>query len=163
MRSRYLLLAVIFGFAALLVFNFAKAQEKKKMNEQTLKNLSAAMHGEAFAYAKYMAYADHARKAGNNKLADLFESTAKTEHMEHFTEEAELAGLVGSDAENLKDSIKGESYETETMYREFAQQAKQAGDLQVAERFEEIRQDEAKHRDAFTSALADLKREGAGN
>lgn len=163
MRSRYLLLAVIFGFGALLVFNYAKAQEKKKMNEQTLKNLSAAMHGEAFAYAKYMAYADHARKAGNSKLADLFESTAKTEHMEHFTEEAELAGLVGSDAENLKDSIKGESYETETMYREFAQQAKQAGDLQAAERFEEIRQDEAKHRDAFTSALADLKKEGSGN
>lgn len=162
MRSRYLLLAIIFAVATLFVLNFSKGQEKKKMNEQTLKNLSTAMHGEAFAYAKYMAFADHARKAGNDKLADLFESTAKTEHLEHFTEEAELAGLASSDAENLNDAIKGESYETETMYREFAQQAKQIGDLQAAERFEEIRQDEAKHRDAFASALADLKKEGSG-
>ena len=157
MRSRYML-ASIFAVVGLFALNFLSQAQEKKMNEQTLKNLSTAMHGEAFAYVKYMAYADHARKAGNDKLADLFESTAKTEHMEHFTEEAELAGLVGSDADNLKDAIKGESYETETMYREFAQQAKKVGDQQAAERFEEIRQDEAKHRDAFSAALAELKK-----
>ena len=33
--------------------------------------------------------------------------TAKT----HFSEEAELAGLLGSDADNLKDAIQEESYE----------------------------------------------------
>ncbi|HEU4636491.1 MAG TPA: rubrerythrin family protein [Edaphobacter sp.] len=153
-----MLFASIIGFAALFVFNFSKAQEKRKLNQQTLKDLSTAMHGEAFAYAKYMAYADHARKSGNNKVVELFESTAKTEHMEHFAEEAELAGLVGTDAENLKDSIKGESYETETMYREFAQQAKARGDVEAAKRFEEIRQDEARHRDAFSAALAELKK-----
>lgn len=158
MRSKYLLFAIIFGFAALFVVSFSIAQEGKEMNEQTLKNLSTAMHGEAFAYAKYMAFADHARKTGNGKLAELFETTAKTEYMEHFTEEAELAGLIGTDAQNLKNAIDGESYETETMYREFAQQAKQMGDLKAAERFEEIRQDEAKHREAFSSALANLKK-----
>jgi rubrerythrin len=86
------------------------------------------MHGEAFAYAKYLLYAEHARKGGNQELADLFEKTANTERFEHFAEEAELAGLVGSDAENLRDAIKGESYEIDIMYLEFAGQAKAAGD-----------------------------------
>jgi rubrerythrin len=134
------------------------AKTDKKLSDQTLQKLSTAMHGEAFAYAKYMAFAQHARKMGNMELADLLETTAKTERLEHFAEEAKLAGLVRSDSDNLKDAIKGESYETETMYREFAQQAQQAGDHEAAQRFEEIRQDEAKHRDAFLAALNNLEK-----
>ncbi len=120
----------------------------------TADNLSTAMHGEAFAYAKYMLYAEHARKSGNKALADLFEASAKTERFEHFAEEARLAGLVGSDEANLKDAMQGESYEVDTMYREFAEKAQAAGDKTVAERFQEIRKDEMKHRDAFKAALA---------
>jgi rubrerythrin len=149
--------ATLIVAVTLLSVQLIIAESEKKMNEQTMKNLSTAMHGEAFAYAKYLLFAEHARKNGNTKVADLFESAAKTERFEHFSEEAELAGLVGSDSDNLKDAIKGESYETETMYREFAEQAKQAGDHQAAKRFEEIRLDEAKHRDAFNAALSDLK------
>jgi len=128
-----------------------------KMSPKTVENLSTAMHGEAFAYAKYLLFADHAKKNGNTELADLFEKTAAVERMEHLSEEAELAGLVGSDAENLKDSIKGESYEVETMYREFALEARAAGDRAAADRFEEIRKDEVKHRDAFKAALDKLQ------
>lgn len=123
-------------------------------DKATTENLSTAMHGEAFAYAKYMLYAEHARKNGNKALAELFESSAKTERFEHFAEEARLAGLVGTDEKNLKDAVQGESYEVETMYREFAEKASAAGDKAVAERFEEIRHDEMKHRDAFKAALA---------
>src|ERR1700674_813433 len=119
------------------------------LDRKTMENLSTAMHGEAFAYAKYLLYAEHARKSGNKELADLFEKTANTERFEHFAEEAELAGLVGSDADNLKDAIKGESYEIDTMYFEFAQKAKVAGDTVAAARFEEIRHDEMVHRDTF--------------
>lgn len=60
------------------------------------------MHGEAFAYVKYLLYAQQARQDGNKELADLFENTAKTERFEHFAEEAKVAGLVGMDADNLK-------------------------------------------------------------
>lgn len=115
------------------------------------------MHGEAFAYVKYLLYADHARKSGNKELAELFEKTANTERFEHFAEEAQLAGLVGSEAENLKDAIEGESYEIETMYLEFAEKAKVTGDTAAAARFEEIRHDEMGHLDAFKIALARLK------
>ena len=111
------------------------------MNKKTMDNLSTAMHGEAFAYAKYMLYAEHARQGGNTELAQLFEKTAKQERLEHFAEEAGLAGLVATDAENLKDAIQGESYEVETMYRDFAQQAAAVGDRAAADRFAEIRHD----------------------
>jgi rubrerythrin len=130
---------------------------KRNLDQKTIDNLSTAMHGEAFAYVKYLLYAEHARKNGNKELAELFEKTAKVERFEHFAEEAELAGLVGSDADNLKDAIKGESYEVEMMYLEFAQMAKIAGNIAAAERFEEIRNDEMGHRDAFKIALAQLK------
>ena len=129
----------------------------RTLDQKTMDNLSTAMHGEAFAYVKYLLYSEHARKDGNMELAELFEKTANTERFEHFAEEAELAGLVGSDADNLKDAFKGESYEIELMYREFAQTAEAAGDRAVADRFEEIRHDEMGHRDAFKIALANLK------
>jgi rubrerythrin len=130
---------------------------KRTLDQKTMDNLSTAMHGEAFAYVKYLLYAEHARKSGNKELAELFEKTAKVERFEHFAEEAELAGLVGSDAANLKDAIKRESYEIDIMYLEFAQTAKVAKDIAVADRFEEIRHDEMGHRDAFKIALAELK------
>lgn len=138
------------------------AQEQAKLKPQTLENLSTAMHGEAFAFAKYMLYAEHARKAGHVQLANLFETTAKVERLEHLREEAELAGVVGSDEENLKDSIKGESYEVETMYLKFADQAKAAGDTIAAERFMEIRNDEMKHRDSFKAQLDKLEHKVVG-
>ena len=130
---------------------------KRALDQKTMDDLSTAMHGEAFAYVKYLLYAEHARKSGNTELAELFEKTAKVERFEHFAEEAELAGLVGSDADNLKDAIKGESYEVDIMYQEFAQTAEAAGDRVAADRFEEIRHDEMGHRDAFKIALAQLK------
>ncbi len=130
------------------------------MNAKTRENLLTALHGEAFAYVKYMLFAEHARQAGRADLAQLFEETAHTERFEHFAEEAKLAGVVGSDVENLKDAIAGESYEVETMYREFADQARAVGDIAAADRFAEVLGDERKHRDAFTAALQQLEAAG---
>lgn len=126
------------------------------MNTETLEHLLTSLHGEAFAYAKYTLFARHARQEGRQELAMLFEETARTELLEHFTEEAELAGIVGSDADNLRDAIGGECYEIETMYREFAEAARLAGDTAAAERFEEVRSDEVRHRNAFERALETL-------
>src|SRR5450759_4939253 len=78
---------------------------------KTQDNLSTAMHGEAFAYTKYSLYAKQAQRNGNAELAKLFTKAATTECFQHFAEEAQLAGLVSSDADNLKDAIGGESYE----------------------------------------------------
>ena len=154
MKTRALQTAFLLAIAtAFFLLGSALARKETPLKKATSDNLSTAMHGEAFAYAKYMLYADHARRAGNENLARLFEESAKTERFEHFAEEARLAALVGSDQENLKDAIQGESYEVDTMYREFSEKAESSGDRAAAKRFQEIRQDEMKHRDAFKAAL----------
>ncbi len=139
------------GFAAGMA-----AGRGQRFNQKTLENLHTAMKGEAFAYLKYSLYAEQARKSGHPEIADMFENAAKVERFEHFAEEAELAGLVGTDEENLRDAIEGENYEATTMYREFAEQATSVEDHAAAERFEEIRKDEAKHRAMFEAALEKL-------
>lgn len=133
------------------------ARSSATLNQETQKNLATAMRGEAFAFAKYMLFAKHAEENGNKELAKAFRTAAHIERFQHFTEEAELAGLVGSDADNLRDAIKGESYEVETMYREFAEQAAAAGDKAAADRFEEIRHDEVGHRAVFKAALNSIE------
>lgn len=151
-----------FGVLAYLVLAHATgaavSEETKSENiaEQTKQNLSTAMHGEAFAYVKYMLYAEQARRTGQPELAALFEKTAHTERFEHFAEEAELAGLVGTNEENLRDAIKGESYEVTTMYKQFAEEAQRAGDHAAAARFREVRADEMTHLDAYKVALQKL-------
>jgi rubrerythrin len=162
MKIRWMILMGIALATAFFLVGRASADKSAGLAQKTQENLSTAMHGEAFAYAKYLLYAEKARKSGNVELADLLERTAKTERFEHFAEEAKLAGLAGSNAANLKDAIKGESYEVETMYREFAEQATAAGDKLAAERFQEIRKDEMKHRDAFQAALAKVEPKAAG-
>jgi rubrerythrin len=104
------------------------------VNKTTRDNLSTAMHGEAFAYAKYMLFAQRARRSGNIEFAELLEK-AKEELLEHFAEEASLAELVGDDAENLDDAIHGESYDVDTMHRDFAEEAFSAGDKAVGGSF----------------------------
>jgi rubrerythrin len=122
----------------------------------TRQDLHDAMQGEAFAYLKYRMYADAARARKNTKIADLFDRIANVEWQEHFTEHAGLAGLVGSDAENLHDAIEGENHEATVMYPQMASRAEAAGDIQVAAHFREVGGDEAGHRDAFRSALNDM-------
>jgi len=126
------------------------------MTPQTRKNLLTAMHGEAFAFVKYSLFAQQARQNGREALATLFEETAHVERFEHFAEEAELCGVISNDSDNLRDAIQGESYEVETMYREFAEQATAAGDTEAAARFAEVGRDELGHRDAFEKALKTL-------
>lgn len=127
-------------------------RSKPACSGQTLTNLLDAMHGEAFAYAKYNLYADHAQQTGHPSIAKLFRGTAQVELREHFAGEAVLAGLVGSNGANLTDAITGETYEAQTMYPGFADQAATAGDLQAAGLFSEIANDEAGHAAAFTAA-----------
>lgn len=143
-------------------FTIAQASSRQKIQHKTLNNLHTAMKGEAFAYAKYMLYAEHARKNGHPEIAELFENAAKTELSEHFAELSELADFVGTDEENLREAIKGESYESTTMYKQFAEEAVSVEDHTAAERFEEIRHDEMKHKAMFEAALKKLSSDSAG-
>ncbi|WP_234357253.1 ferritin family protein [Streptomyces sp. NBRC 110028] len=120
---------------------------------QTLSDLNTAMKGEAFAYASYNLFAAEADRQAYPAVGRLFRATARTELNEHFREAAALAGTVGSNAANLRQSINGETYEHQVMYRRFAAQARSDGDLKAAGLFTEIAADEGRHRDAFRTAL----------
>ena len=122
----------------------------------TQKNLMDAMHGEAFAYIKYLAYADAARKNGDPELAGIFERAATMERYSHFVGSAGFAHLVGSDVANLNDAIAGENYEYTTMYPAMAKQARSEGNTAVANWLTSVSKDEGRHRDQFKAAL--LKR-----
>ncbi|QLQ40189.2 ferritin family protein [Micromonospora robiginosa] len=129
----------------------------------TQANLEATMRGEAFAYARYTLYARHARDGGRLRLAQLWENTAGQELGEHFSEAATLAGLVRTDADNLRDAIDGEVYEAGTMYPAFSRQAASVGEDAAADLFAEIAHDEAGHASAFLLALVDLQVGGGGD
>jgi rubrerythrin len=119
---------------------------------QTRENLSAAMHGEAFANLKYRRYAEIAREGGDEALAKLFEDSAKVEADEHFAREADALKLGGANAANLLDAMAGEKYENRTMYIAFAAQAEKAGDLKTAAMFRQIAADEGDHYARYKAA-----------
>lgn len=123
---------------------------------RTLKNLDAAMHGEAYANLKYRAYAEAARKAGNEDLARLFEEAADVESKEHFAREADAAGVAGLDVRNLADAMSGENYENTKMYIGFADEAEKSGDKKVAKMFRQIAADEGDHFQQFKEAFVKL-------
>lgn len=148
---------IIPSLSAIAMFAALPAAAEPQMHDSTRKDLEVAMKGEAFAYLKYLLFAEQARKDGHPEIAELFEKTAKVEREEHFAEHAKLAGFVRTDAENLSEAIKGENYEATTMYPDMATSAKAAGDMEAAEHFKEVGEDEARHRDQFKSALAALK------
>jgi rubrerythrin len=127
------------------------------ISARSRRNLVEAMHGEAFAFAKYKLFARQARFHGDNDLADLFDKTADQEYMEHFAEQADLLDLAGTDEQDVTNAIAGESFEVDTLYKRFADEAREDGDEKVAERFEEIRRDEAFHQLAFQEALIKLQ------
>ncbi|GAA3156090.1 hypothetical protein GCM10010466_53770 [Planomonospora alba] len=124
-----------------------------RIDPETRRDALAAMRGEAYAHAAYLAYAVQAGREGLPRVRELYEDVAGTELREHFTEQAELVGMVGDDAANLRDAMAGESYEAATMYRRFATEAKTDGDFAAANRFSEIAKDESAHHDAFARAL----------
>ncbi len=126
------------------------------MNPRTEQNLLAAMKDDAFTYAKYLLFAEQARRNGKPVLAELFEKIAHTKLHKHFAQEATFARLVRSDSDNLSEALQGESGEIDHTYRRYARQAEADGDLAVAQLFDELRNDEIGHREAFTGALREL-------
>ena len=86
--------------------------------DKTYQNLMAAFAGESQANRKYTAYAKKAEKEGKLNAAKLFRAAADAETI-HALKHFEVAGKIGSTAENLKDGVTGETYEYKEMYPDF--------------------------------------------
>jgi rubrerythrin len=129
------------------------AQAPNGIRSATREDLLTAMRAEAFAYASYMLFAARAREDGRAEVADLFEAVAQTDLHQHFARLAGEAGLVGSDAENLRAAIEESSYAIEIMYPSFAEHAAAAGDGGAADAFTTARSDDLASLESFREAL----------
>ena len=148
--------AAVLGTVALLavpvgVGTAAADPREGRLHPETRANLWTSLEEEALAYATNRAFAVQADAERLPKIRNLYDRSALTER-QHFTEQANLLGLVKDNAANLRAAIEGAD-EAARMYRRFAAQAKEDGDHAAARLFAHIGMDEADHRDRFKEAL----------
>ena len=133
-----------------------KNEEDKKMGEnKTLDNLMTAFTGEAEANRKYTAYAKKAEKDGKMNAAKLFRAAADAETL-HALKHFEVAGKIGSTADNLKDGVAGETYEYKEMYPDFVKEAEAAGNKAALMSFTFAMKAEEVHAGLYQDALENL-------
>jgi len=125
----------------------------------TLDNLMAAFAGESQANRKYTAYAKKAEAEGKLNAAKLFRAAADAETL-HALKHFEVAGKIGSTADNLKDAVAGETYEYKDMYPDFVKQAEAEGNKAAAlMSFKFAMQAEEVHARLYQEALENLDKE----
>jgi len=148
--------------------------------QKTIKNLATAFVGESQARNRYTMYAKIAKKEGFEQIADVFTQTAeqerehakwlmrminqlkeKAENKEGLDEiKLENAGVptvLGKTEENLQAAINGENYEQTEMYPGFAQEAKEEGLDDVADRLLAIAKAEKHHEERYTKLIEAVK------
>lgn len=159
----------VVAVALLFIVGIAAGVAGEKRAAQTVTDLKLAIRGETTASAKYAAYAAKAREEGLPKIALLFEAASKAEQIHANNHRAALGQLgetmgkfepkfeVKSTADNLKDAIKGETYEVTTMYPDFLKSAKD-GEVDIALiSFTYAYKTEQKHKALYEKALSALE------
>jgi rubrerythrin len=136
---------------------------------KTEKNLLAAFAGESQARNRYTYFASAARKEGYEQISAIFLETAENEkeHAKLFFNslkggEVEIvaaypAGVVGNTADNLKAAAAGENLEWTTLYRNFADVAKQEGFAEAYETFTQVAKVEKFHEARYMGLLKNVK------
>ncbi len=122
---------------------------------KTLENLMAAFAGESQANRKYTAYAKKAEKEGKPNAAKLFRAAADAETL-HALKHFEVAGKIGSTADNLKDAVAGETYEYKDMYPDFVKEAEAAGNKAALMSFTNAMKAEEVHARLYQEALDNI-------
>lgn len=122
---------------------------------KTIENLLEGFAGESQATRKYSIYAEKAEAEGLVNAAKLFKAAALAEEI-HAKRHLEVAGRVGSTAENLQDAVNGETYEFETMYPTFLKEANPDTDKAAIRSFTYAMEAEKVHADLYKEALDNL-------
>lgn len=118
-------------------------------------NLKAAFGGESMANRTYLAFAKKADEEGYVQVAKLFRAAAAAETI-HALNHLQRMGGIGSTMENLKEAIHGETYEFESMYPQFIEEAKKEGDNRALWSFEVANKVEQIHANLYQKALDNL-------
>jgi rubrerythrin len=137
--------------------------------DPTLKNLQEAYNGESNANVLYLAYAQKANEEGYKGVSSLFRAAARAEaiHRDNHAKVIQYLGatpknniatpVVKSTPDNLAQAIKGESYESITMYPDFIKQAKTDKNPKAIQTFTYALDAEAGHVILYKQAKNNLK------
>ncbi len=120
--------------------------------EKTMKDLMEAFAGESQANRKYTAFAKKAEAEGKTNAAKLFRAAADAETL-HALKHLEVAGKIGTTAENLKAGVEGETYEYKDMYPEFLKDAEAEGNKAAIMTFTFAMKAEEVHARLYQEAL----------
>lgn len=140
-----------------------------KTAPHTVRNLEAAIQGEANAANRYQLFSHKAEQEGYDQIAKLFRATSQAESLHRENHQMALLALggpsvkiklepvqVASTKENLETPIKGEAKEQATMYPRFIRDAEKEDVPQAVRTFTFARDTEAEHERLFKRALAQL-------
>ena len=135
-------------------------------NSKTIENLLAAYKGESNAQAKYTAFAVKADADGLRGAASLFRACARAEQI-HAANHARVIKQLGGEAkckihavevkttlENLKTALAGETYEVETMYPGFLEEATARENTAAIRTFHGAMEAEKTHARLYSEAIA---------
>ena len=128
---------------------------------KTIENLRTAFAGESQANRRYTYFSRRADEEGYPEVSALFKAVAdgETAHaLRHFDFMKNVGDPVTKvpvpDVKGmLTSAVEGETYETKTMYPEFAQVAREEGFDEIAKWFETLAKAEKAHAGKFAAAL----------
>lgn len=123
---------------------------------KTEQNLMTAFAGESQARNKYDFYASRAKKDGYEQIAAIFSETAGNEK-EHAKLWFKYFHGIGDTLENLLDAAAGENYEWTEMYKQFAEEARQEGFLDIAAQFEGVAAIEKEHEERYRTLAKNIR------
>ncbi|MBR2387701.1 MAG: rubrerythrin family protein [Clostridia bacterium] len=111
---------------------------------KTEQNLHTALSGESQAYLRYKWFEAKAKKDGYVDVASIFCETAGNEK-EHAEIWFNYLGGLGDTEHNLSVAANGEHFEWESMYAQFAKEAREEGFEPLALLFERVASIEKMH------------------
>jgi rubrerythrin len=123
---------------------------------KTDENLKAAFAGESQANRMYLAFAKAADQEGFPQIAKLFRAAAEAETT-HAHNHLRVLGQVKSTADNLGTAVSGETYEFESMYPQFIEDAKKESNKKAIQSFEMANKVEQIHAGLYQKAIDAIK------
>ena len=131
---------------------------KELKGTKTEQNLKEAFAGESMARNKYTYFASKAKKDGYVQIASIFEETAanEKEHAKMWYKYLN-GGNVSDTVTNLADAANGENFEWTDMYARMAQEAREEGFDEIAEKFEQVGAIEKHHEERYRKLLKNIQ------
>lgn len=138
---------------------FSKVDQIEDVNgTETEENLKKAFSGESQANRRYILFAQTARMEGNPFAENLFLKLSYEETWHALSHLLYLLGGSRTAEENIVESIKGETYEADMMYKEFAAKAEEEGFDNIARIFTWLANTERGHADKLKELLNEMRK-----